>query len=266
MVCTADGSRVYACDNDLSALYCFERSGAVEPLSVLPNGTTLNQPCAMVFDRCSLIPESVLYVTQSRALRRVTLAVGESFSCPHLTLFLTLLFLMSDAFRVMNACLVPSGCVAQGWLLPELWKVVAEYLTQRCKCSMFFLCTSVRLVLTHVLPLSSGEVTCVPTSQPQTIDPMGIAMTSSGVLLISCWETHSLYAVHPATGECERIAGTQAKGDSDGPGLYAAFHRPSGIVVLDALRVAVVCDQLNYSVRRVTLPPRLFQEQRLSRD
>ncbi len=88
---------------------------------------------------------------------------------------------------------------------------------------------------------------------------MGIAATLSGALIVSCWQTHSVYAIDPFTGHCERIAGSGSDGglnaiDSPLPALSATFDAPTGLVVVDTECSAYVCDYQHCAVHRITLP------------
>ncbi len=93
----------------------------------------------------------------------------------------------------------------------------------------------------------------------EELDPTGIAATRSGVLIVGCSNTNSVYAIDPYTGHCERIAGTGSQGEmKDGPALQAVFNRPEGVVVVDSECCAYVCDRMNQAIRRITLPPKFF--------
>ncbi len=91
----------------------------------------------------------------------------------------------------------------------------------------------------------------------QLLQPEGIAATPSGVLIVACRLTHSVYAIDPFTGHCERIAGTGKDGElKDGPALKAVLSYPCGVVVVDGECTALVCSQ---AIRRIELLPSLFQ-------
>jgi hypothetical protein len=102
------------------------------------------------------------------------------------------------------------------------------------------------------------------------LQPMGIAITPLGALLLTCWLTGSLYAVQPLTGECERVAGTGTKleveldedegviAPKEGPALSVGFTQPCGVVVSVEGRCAFVADSGTHCIRRVTLPAHLF--------
>jgi hypothetical protein len=63
----------------------------------------------------------------------------------------------------------------------------------------------------------TGKLSTINLSQA-AVQPFRIAVTPSGVLIVSCWDTHSVYAIDAFTGHCERIAGTGSKGElKDGP-------------------------------------------------
>ncbi len=93
----------------------------------------------------------------------------------------------------------------------------------------------------------------------ENVEPVGIAATPSGALIATCDKTHSVYAIDPYTGHCERIAGTGSVGElKDGSALFATFRYPNGVVVVDSECSAYVCDRLNQAIRRLTLPPKYF--------
>jgi hypothetical protein len=88
------------------------------------------------------------------------------------------------------------------------------------------------------------------------LTPFGIAATPSGALIVSCTKTHSVYAIDPYTGHCERVAGTGSSGEpKDGPALQAVFEETQALVAVDSECSAYVSD---LAIRRITLPPEFF--------
>ncbi len=86
-----------------------------------------------------------------------------------------------------------------------------------------------------------------------------IAATPSAALIVSCCQTHSVYAIDPYTGHCERIAGSGSEGQlKDGPALQAVFNHLQAVVVVDSESSAYVCDFENQAIRRLTLPSTFF--------
>ncbi len=63
----------------------------------------------MVFDPCTLIHDSVLYIGTHRNIAKLTLRVCSA--------------------QILKQALQPSGVLTAHWLLTDLWKTVAEYLT-----------------------------------------------------------------------------------------------------------------------------------------
>ena len=105
--------------------------------------------------------------------------------------------------------------------------------------------------------MRTGELSTVKLSR--AIRPFGIASTPSGVLLVTCQNTHSLYAVWPATGQCERIAGTGQKGGvKDGAALSAVFHWPWSVAIDASESCAYVSEYGNHCIRRVALSAQWF--------
>ncbi len=131
----------------------------------------------------------------------------------------------------------------------------------------FFLHSS-RLLICAPSPLLSapGRVTAIKLSQ--RLDPVGLALTPSGHLIVSCGRTRRLWAVQPSDGECEWVAGCGATGAGDSaatkpteqPALQAVLGSPHGLVVVERERAAFVCDPDNNVIRRVTLPDKYFKK------
>ncbi len=101
------------------------------------------------------------------------------------------------------------------------------------------------------------------------IDPSAIANLSSasGLLIISCMNTDSIYEFDPNTGDAQLLAGCGKKSSAfgrslhtfaDGSGIEARFYRVFDFVVNDCERHAYVIDNGFNRVRRMTLPDRLF--------
>ncbi len=108
----------------------------------------------------------------------------------------------------------------------------------------------------------SDELSTIPKS-PAITAPSGICQTPSGVLLVSCTDTHVVYAVHPLTGSTVRLVGDglPANLPADGAPLAAAhaqLHTPSGIALSEAEQCLYVCEYQNHAVRKITLPKHMF--------
>jgi hypothetical protein len=102
-----------------------------------------------------------------------------------------------------------------------------------------------------------AEATELALSQPLQVT--GIANTPSGILLVTCQGTDCICSVQPDTGEVTRIAGSGEQGMKDGAGAVATFGHAVAPVVVASERCMYVSELLNHSIRRVSLPARLFQ-------
>jgi hypothetical protein len=108
------------------------------------------------------------------------------------------------------------------------------------------------------LVLTAAELSTVPLSNT-AVQPQGLDITPSGVLIVTCSATHGLYAVEPETGEALLLAGDGTRGCANGSALKASFSAPIGVVVVDSERCAYLCDLGNNVIRCVSLPPNLFE-------
>ncbi len=103
----------------------------------------------------------------------------------------------------------------------------------------------------------AAEVSTIPLSLP--ISPCGIVSTPNGPLIIACSKTYSVYAVHPSTGHCERIAGTGVAGRSfDGSALSAGFRVPFAVTLVKKECCVYITDAGCSSICRLTLPAQWF--------
>ncbi len=98
----------------------------------------------------------------------------------------------------------------------------------------------------------AGVLSTIPLSRAD-ISPMGIAATPSGVLIVTCNQTHSVYAIDPFTGHCNRFRGSHM--------IYIPklMKLQEAVAVVDNDCCAYVCDNLFAIIRRITLPPQYFQ-------
>ncbi len=95
------------------------------------------------------------------------------------------------------------------------------------------------------------------------ICPAALACTPSGVLLVGCKLTHSLYALHPASGQVSLVAGGGTEEGAgaaprDGVGRRAVLACPSRLAVCAAECCAYVGAADPLRVRRVSLPKHWF--------
>jgi DNA-binding beta-propeller fold protein YncE len=83
--------------------------------------------------------------------------------------------------------------------------------------------------------------------------PRGLATLPNGLVVLSDLERHDLRLYNPANGDVTALAGKAGSpGFSDGEGEAALFNRPYGVVI-DGDGSILVADQMNHSIRRVTL-------------
>ncbi len=138
VACTSDGRRVVVCDNTNHRLLSISldtgASTTIQGSELNSNDPALTiKPVSLVFDCTTPVPDSVLFVTTEHSIRMLTLQIGLK---PHTSPILSLeryrahaLFarLWPDAAQVVKHVLQPFGVTECGWLLPELWTVVASY-------------------------------------------------------------------------------------------------------------------------------------------
>ncbi len=93
--------------------------------------------------------------------------------------------------------------------------------------------------------LSLNGIECVP---------------DTGMLIVSCAATHSIYAADPVSGVAEMIAGSGRTGFGDGLALdEGCFEQPGGLILCDNNEhAAYVCDSGGDRLVHLTLPPFLF--------
>ncbi len=84
-------------------------------------------------------------------------------------------------------------------------------------------------------------------------DPAGIAIDGAGKLIVVD-STNSLVRVIDSNGAASTIAGTGARGLTNGAGNVARFSTPRGVTVQQSSAIIIV-DTGNHVVRRILLPP-----------
>lgn len=82
--------------------------------------------------------------------------------------------------------------------------------------------------------------------------PVGICVDAAGNLYVSEQGTHLIRKISP-TGLVTTLAGTGNVGSVDAIGTLASFYSPSGIAVNSLGNILYVTDQMNYTVRKITL-------------
>lgn len=110
----------------------------------------------------------------------------------------------------------------------------------------------------------SGELTTVLTrGLGCEIDPTGIAMTPSGLLLVACNATNCIYSINPITGDSHLVAGRlTARGTGrgfDADITACEFCDPNGICVVESERCLAVADSASHKIRRVPLCDHFFE-------
>lgn len=90
----------------------------------------------------------------------------------------------------------------------------------------------------------------------------GSSASGDGTLIISCTNSHSIYAVNPLTGHCVFLAGSTRGETGAGFGNSAQFSFPSGIAVdeqtSDGNLSLYVADHYNHRIVRLTIPATAF--------
>ncbi len=81
----------------------------------------------------------------------------------------------------------------------------------------------------------------------------GLAVTSTGVLVATCVETHSLYAIDPVSGDWMVLAGAGLQGAKDGPPKDAQFKGPADVLLLESECAVIVSDRRNHRIRYIQL-------------
>ena len=80
--------------------------------------------------------------------------------------------------------------------------------------------------------------------------PTGVAVTSSGVIVVADRDNHRIRLITPA-GVVTTLAGS-TMGSTDGTGTGASFSLPSAVAVIPSSGVIVVADSGNHRIRLVT--------------
>jgi hypothetical protein len=172
--------------------------------------------------------------------------------------------------------LKPLGLVSSGWLLVELWKLVLEYVipegnTYGVCLVLEFVCGAVCSVICcltaksrfcialHYIGLCCGMHTIARSDRlwwSTNGYVRGLDLTPSNTLVVCT--AHCIHTVQPSTKTVRLIAGMQGEsGHRDGVAALARFSDPMGLCVSNGEGVAYVADCT--CIRRVTLPPHLFQ-------
>lgn len=114
-----------------------------------------------------------------------------------------------------------------------------------------------------------GEVNFNQPKDKQSLDPWAVDTTNSGLLLITCYHRHALYAFDPWRdgSELELIAGGGVTIPApNGPGvlaLRARFERIRNVICVDDKHAAYLLDAEQGLIHCISLPPHLFASRHL---
>jgi hypothetical protein len=151
------------------------------------------------------------------------------------------------AVQVLLRALQPTHEASTNRLLPELWRIVAEYASQT-GASQNLLLPVIRFNFLVTL-CDSADLTTV--ANLRYAFPSGIACTPSGVVLVMC-STRTMYAVHPTSGRCDPFAQIP---HNKPPTQLKSNDRPRyALEVVASEFCAFVSDPLDHCLHRVTLP------------
>ena len=95
----------------------------------------------------------------------------------------------------------------------------------------------------------NGAVTLAPAGTVS--GPAGAAWSAAGQLIVSDTSRYDIAALAPTGGPLSNLAGFTSQGSADGTGVAGKFTFPYGLC-FDAAGNAIVMDQGNYEIRRVT--------------
>jgi sugar lactone lactonase YvrE len=82
--------------------------------------------------------------------------------------------------------------------------------------------------------------------------PYGVAMTSTGVIVVADTGNNRIRLVNPTSGVVTTLAGSGSGTFADGTGASASFNGPNGVAVIPSSGVIVVADTGNHRIRLVT--------------
>src|SRR5689334_18229492 len=97
---------------------------------------------------------------------------------------------------------------------------------------------------------TTGELTAVPFDKTQIRSVYGCVTLPCGALLVTCDNTHAVYAVHSTDGTTKRVAGTGSVGFVNGNALTEAkFNTPRGMCVLESENCVLIAEFGNHAIR-----------------
>ncbi len=102
----------------------------------------------------------------------------------------------------------------------------------------------------------------VNNSLRQAFEPYAICCLQTGLLLVSCNETHTLLLIDPKDGHVQPVVGgidrSHGHQFEDGVGASGKFYYCYDCVLIDSERCLYFTDFENCRIRRVSLPDSLF--------
>jgi serine/threonine-protein kinase len=84
-------------------------------------------------------------------------------------------------------------------------------------------------------------------------DPQGVAVTSTGVIVVADTGNHRIRLVTQA-GVVTTLAGNSTPTFADGFQTFARFNFPAGVAIIPSTNVIVVADLYNHRIRLITYP------------
>jgi DNA-binding beta-propeller fold protein YncE len=110
----------------------------------------------------------------------------------------------------------------------------------------------IRVLLGTVTTLAGGGPAFADgTTEARFNDPRGVAVTSTGDIVVADTNNHSIRLVTPA-GVVTTLAGNGTSDFVDGTGTAARFSYPNGVAVIPSTNTIVVADMGNNRIRLVT--------------
>ena len=91
-----------------------------------------------------------------------------------------------------------------------------------------------------------------PATEASFVHPVGVTVLQDGDIVVADTGNHKLRLVKAQSWEVSTLAGTGARGYTDGPTTEATFNGPNSVAVLLSGDV-VVADEFNHCVRKVHL-------------
>ncbi len=96
-------------------------------------------------------------------------------------------------------------------------------------------------------------------SAVEDFDPTAMDWLPSGLLVVTCQTTHSVWVVDPKSGKCNRLAGLNGNGLTDGDPLTTArFDTPVGVAVASHNQCVYILEYGSH-IRGLVVSPHLFQ-------